>query len=138
LCSGRSRTHDCLLVLLVWGCRCASTELEGNSLRIRAQVVATRDIDEGDELCISYGERSNTGFFLHYGFVPPRNPRDDVVLFESAEAALDWYVLESGLQLAAAREDEATLVAKLQRIGARDGPSHDRHGSVAWQLHAGV
>lgn len=27
------------------------------------------------------GERSNDDFFLHYGFVPPQNPHDDVALF---------------------------------------------------------
>lgn len=54
------------------------------------QVIATADILEGDELCFSYGERSNDDFFVHYGFVPLRNPRDEVILFESIESALDW------------------------------------------------
>jgi hypothetical protein len=81
------------------------------------QVTATRDVDEGEELCFSYGERSNTDFFVHYGFVPLRNPRDEVVLFESIEAALDWYVLESGLPVAFQRDNEEELIANLQGIG---------------------
>ena len=43
-----------------------------------SQVVAVCDVSEGDELCFSYGERSNDDFFVHYGFVPLRNPRDEV------------------------------------------------------------
>lgn len=30
------------------------------------------------------GERGNDDFLLHYGFVPPRNPHDDVSLFTGA------------------------------------------------------
>lgn len=37
------------------------------------------------------GERHNDDFLLHYGFVPPGNPHDDVLLFPSLEAALEWY-----------------------------------------------
>lgn len=77
------------------------------------------DVNEGDELCFSYGERSNDDFFVHYGFVPLRNPRDEVVLFESVEAALDWYVLESGFPVGVAAEDEETLVREMRAIGAR-------------------
>ena len=83
------------------------------------QVKATRDIEEGEELTFSYGERSSTDFLVHYGFVPLRNPRDDVVLFEDVDAALDWYALESGLPLLMGREDEEALIAALQQLGAR-------------------
>ena len=31
--------------------------------------------------CTAAGERNNESFFLHYGFLPPRNPHDDVALF---------------------------------------------------------
>ena len=84
----------------------------------RLQVKATREIEESEELTFSYGERSSTDFFVHYGFVPLRNPRDDVVLFEDVDAALDWYALESGLPLLMGREDEEKLIAALQQIGA--------------------
>lgn len=32
-------------------------------------------------LACGAGERGNDDFLLHYGFVPPRNPHDDVTLF---------------------------------------------------------
>lgn len=89
-----------------------------------AQVVATTDIIDGDELCFSYGERSNDDFFVHYGFVPLRNPRDEVILFESVESALDWYALESGLPVGVGgssgdeEADKEVLVRDLRRIGA--------------------
>lgn len=88
------------------------------------QVVATTDIIDGDELCFSYGERSNDDFFVHYGFVPLRNPRDEVILFESVESALDWYALESGLPVGVGgtsgdeEADKEVLVRDLRRIGA--------------------
>lgn len=37
------------------------------------------------------GERDNDDFLLHYGFVPPGNPHDSVLLFPSLGAALEWY-----------------------------------------------
>eukprot|EP00892_Ulva_mutabilis_P001471 jgi/Ulvmu1/11324/UM074_0039.1 len=86
------------------------------------QVVATTDIMDGDELCFSYGERSNDDFFVHYGFVPLRNPRDEVILFESVESALDWYALESGLPTSVggssgdSEADKEVLVRDLRRI----------------------
>jgi hypothetical protein len=80
-------------------------------------VVATCEIKEGDELCFSYGERSNDDFFVHYGFVPLRNPRDEVILFESIESALDWYVLESGFPVGVRQHDEEELVADMRNIG---------------------
>ena len=53
-------------------------------------LTTTRDIQQGEELLLSYGERSNDDFFIHYGFVPPRNVHDSVVLFENIETAIDW------------------------------------------------
>ncbi len=35
-------------------------------------------------LTFNAGERGNDDFLLHYGFVPPRNPHDDVSLFTGA------------------------------------------------------
>ncbi|CAD7696604.1 unnamed protein product [Ostreobium quekettii] len=54
-------------------------------------VSAIRNIDKGEEVLLSYGERSNDDFFLHYGFVPPHNPHDEVVLFGDLEEAVSWY-----------------------------------------------
>ena len=83
------------------------------------QVYTTRPVAAGEELFISYGERSNTDFFVHYGFVPLRNPRDDVVLFSSIEDALDWYVLDSGLPCGLDRSDEDAFLLALQQIGVQ-------------------
>ena len=55
------------------------------------QLSAIRGIAEGEELLLSYGERSNDHFFLYYGFVPPKNPHDEVVLFGDLEEALEWH-----------------------------------------------
>eukprot|EP00890_Picochlorum_soloecismus_P005190 jgi/Picsp_1/5672/NSC_03031-R1_protein len=55
-------------------------------------VSAVRDIVQGEEITLSYGERSNDDFFLYYGFVPPRNPHDSVILFSDATEAIDWYL----------------------------------------------
>lgn len=52
---------------------------------------ATRDIEEGEEVLLSYGERHNDDFLVHYGFVPAGNPHDDVLLFPHLEAALEWF-----------------------------------------------
>jgi len=54
-------------------------------------LTATRDILQGEELLLSYGERNNDDFFLHYGFIPPKNIHDDVILFSSIENAIDWH-----------------------------------------------
>lgn len=37
------------------------------------------------------GERSDDSFFQHYGFVPPRNPHNDVTLFDSIAEAVAWF-----------------------------------------------
>jgi hypothetical protein len=55
-------------------------------------LTATRDIQQGEELLLSYGERNNDDFFLHYGFIPARNPHDDVILFTSIEEGIDYYL----------------------------------------------
>jgi len=52
---------------------------------------ATRDIDEGEEALMSYGERSNDHFLIYYGFAPENNPHDDVVLFSNFEHAMVWH-----------------------------------------------
>lgn len=54
-------------------------------------LIARQDIPEGQEVLLSYGDRNNDDFFLHYGFVPLRNPHDDAVLFTDLTEALDWH-----------------------------------------------
>lgn len=50
-------------------------------------LTALRPLAQGEELLLSYGERSNDDFLTHYGFVPTLNPHDDVELFSAGEAA---------------------------------------------------
>ena len=38
-----------------------------------------------------YGDRHNDDFIVSYGFVPLGNPHDDVLLFPSVAAALEWF-----------------------------------------------
>ena len=45
-------------------------------------------------MLLSYGERANDDFFLFYGFVPPRNPHDEVPLFRDVEEAVGWHLEE--------------------------------------------
>ena len=44
---------------------------------------AQKSLEPGEEALMSYGERSNDHFLLYYGFVPHRNPHDDVIIFEN-------------------------------------------------------
>ena len=41
---------------------------------------ARRDFAPGEEVCISYGQKSNLRYFVNYGFVLPDNPQDTVPL----------------------------------------------------------
>ncbi len=61
------------------------------SVGFQMHLVARQDIPEGQEILLSYGDRNNDDFFLHYGFVPLRNPHDDAVLFQDLTDALDWH-----------------------------------------------
>ncbi|KAL6785315.1 hypothetical protein ACKKBG_A03330 [Auxenochlorella protothecoides x Auxenochlorella symbiontica] len=79
-------------------------------------VSATQDIAAGSELLLSYGERNNDDFLLHYGFVPPMNPHDDVVLFEDVTEALQWCAAE--FQAPDASLDEATAVLVWEEAAA--------------------
>jgi len=54
---------------------------------------ATKPLAPGDEATMSYGERSNDHFLMYYGFAPPRNPHDDVVVFQDIEHALSWHMV---------------------------------------------
>jgi hypothetical protein len=50
-------------------------------------LTALRPLVPGEELLLSYGERENDDFLIHYGFLPQLNPHDDVELFSSASSA---------------------------------------------------
>ena len=82
--------------------------------------VTKRELATGEQLCVSYGERSNDDFFLYYAFVPPRNPHDDVVLFDHVDACLEWcanvYFKETSVEL---RDGEQPSPDALADIEAR-------------------
>lgn len=42
-------------------------------------IIADRDYDEGDEIFVSYGRKSNAQLLLNYGFVEDDNPYDDYI-----------------------------------------------------------
>ncbi|CAI5531003.1 unnamed protein product [Closterium sp. Naga37s-1] len=45
----------------------------------------------GQPISVGYGSMDTAQFLLLYGFVPPNNPFDRFVLFENADALLDYY-----------------------------------------------
>jgi hypothetical protein len=59
----------------------------GNAEEWALALTALRPIARGEELLLSYGERSNDDFLTHYGFVPRLNAHDDVELFSAASAS---------------------------------------------------
>jgi len=54
---------------------------------------AQKSLEPGEEALMSYGERSNDHFLLYYGFVPHRNPHDDVIIFENFDSAMMWHAM---------------------------------------------
>ena len=54
-------------------------------------LTANKAVEANDEVLLSYGERSNDEFFGAYGFVPPRNPHEEMVLFGDIIEALEWH-----------------------------------------------
>ena len=54
-------------------------------------VSATEELRAGDEALFSYREQSSDHFLLYYGFCPPSNPHDDVVLFADLSALFRWH-----------------------------------------------
>ena len=54
---------------------------------------ARKSLEPGEEALMSYGERSNDHFLLYYGFVPRRNPHDDVIIFENFDSAMMWHAM---------------------------------------------
>ena len=71
-------------------------------------VSAVRDIVKGEEVTLSYGERSNDDFFIHYGFVPPRNVHDTVRLHEDLVSAMEW-TIERIHEMGTAAPDEGLV-----------------------------
>ena len=54
-------------------------------------ISATRAAKAGEEALLLYQMTPSWDFFLHYGFVPPRNAEEEVVLFNSIKEAVAWF-----------------------------------------------
>jgi len=61
-------------------------------------IQTTRDVREGEELMLSYGEQCDRHFALFYGFLPAPNPHNRVKLFMNGREALDWYQALCGVE----------------------------------------
>ena len=70
------------------------------------QVVAEKDLDEGEDVFLNYGSLSNDILLLDYGFVLPNNPNDRV------ELRYDGQLL-----------DTACLVAKVDSLSSFKHPT---------------
>ncbi|KAL0050877.1 hypothetical protein WJX82_009288 [Trebouxia sp. C0006] len=98
-------------------------------------LVARQDIPEGQEILLSYGDRNNDDFFLHYGFVPLRNPHDDAVLFQDLTDALDWHYEHFKPEGLANEEDARILYQAAAEAGLAQAqpPSPEDHLTAAMQ-----
>lgn len=95
-------------------------------------VSAVRDIVQGEEVTLSYGERSNDDFFVHYGFVPPRNVHDTVRIHESVSSAAAWSVERIHLMgTAAPAEGLVKLYETLCEEHGEDGTVDTQHMEFA-------
>ena len=54
-------------------------------------VRARRDVAEGEEVLVSYGERCDRHFCVFFGFLPEPNPHNGVALFRNLEEAAEFY-----------------------------------------------
>lgn len=80
-------------------------------------VKSRRAISEGEELLVSYGDHENEYFYLYYGFVPMFNPRDDLVVFESLDDALNWYCTTYPERANFTEEERRKLLAEIKAEG---------------------
>lgn len=106
------------------------TKIGGDHIMV---LTATRDCIAGEEMFLSYGERSNDDFFLYYGFVPQRNYHDNVVLFESIEESLEWYLERNIPKGVLSPEQIQAALVEAYTIGTSDSmtPDSDRCGEGA-------
>ena len=100
-------------------------------------LTTTRDIGAGEELLLSYGERSNDDFFLHYGFIPPRNVHDDVILFTNIEEVIDWH-LEKYLPLGGLTPSQLQSVINAAYTAAAKEESAASDGKSAAAMEAAL
>ena len=91
------------------------------------QFAATRDIPEGEEALMSYGERSNDHFLIYYGFAPDNNPHDDCVLFSNLEHAMVWHSVRASRALGRSRGHRSREGSER---GVRGGDQSTRGGRI--------
>ena len=80
-------------------------------------VKASRDIQEGSEALVSYGERSDPHFFMYYGFIPKKNPFNRAPLFRTLREASQWYARLCGDP---AENDEARVRERADAVAEID------------------
>jgi hypothetical protein len=101
----------------------AGASAGGGTARFAMRVRACAPVAAGEEALFCYSEQSNDSFLLYYGFTPPANPHDDVVLWDDLEAALDWHaaafpaVRDAEPRRAAARAAAAAAAARVAAGG---------------------
>ena len=83
------------------------------------EFAATRPIASHEEASMSYGERGNDHFLMYYGFVPPRNPHDDVVVFSDVDHALSWHMVFHPELWDAGEDEEANARESAARAAVR-------------------
>ena len=119
-----------------------STRIEATDTHPAAiTMYATRDLQPGDELTISYGPHSNDAYLIDYGFVIDDNPYDDLLLtfdLNNVQLALEL-IGESGADVLRLDGWRQRLVDGMDRS---DFPYHTRrtrpppHCTVASALDA--
>ena len=102
-------------------------------------VRATRDVQKGEELVTSYGERDDRHFFLFFGFLPEPNPHNGVALFRGLEEAAVWYEALCGdgeetrdAWTAARRAAVATVRAETEKPGADRPDEREPASETGW------
>lgn len=53
---------------------------------------ATRNLERGEEVTVSYGDRPNDDFLGYYGFLPASNAHDLAEVFDDVEHAAEWWL----------------------------------------------
>mmetsp|Transcript_1776 Transcript_1776/g.2357 ORF Transcript_1776/g.2357 Transcript_1776/m.2357 type:complete len:327 (+) Transcript_1776:294-1274(+) len=71
-------------------------------------LVGAAGVRKGEEITLDYGARSNDHFLLHYGFVPPNNPADSILL---GDQLLSWSDLSDTLD-PELRHEATSLLSK--------------------------
>lgn len=97
-------------------------DVYGEKGSLELVVTAKREIEEGEELTATYGDRSTDEFWAHYGFVPrAQGSRDDAVLFHSHSHMVRW--LEAHVGGGGGFTGRRKAMEAAERAGFRASPS---------------